>query len=128
MQIETLNGYYGDRRFKDQFNSSYKKRRKKKKLKSKDKIKATNISKQEKIIDRGIVIKRNIYIGEFIIQFNNEEPELYIIGENISADAPILTLIVNHKSGQFFKYKENNIKIISKNLKIEKTITKKVIH
>lgn len=101
---------YWELKSKDEFawETGEKKKRKRKKKKNK------NINKEVK---KSTPMKTRMCIGSFILKFENEEPEEYIIGKNISPDAKILKQIYNTREGSNIMINGEKATLIKKDLR-----------
>ena len=63
--------------------------------------------------------KEKVITGSFIIKFNNEIPEKYIIGENINHNAEIIDFVLNNDIGTSCERNEEIVSIIDKKLDVK---------
>ncbi len=66
-------------------------------------------------------IKKYIMTGAFTIQYNDEEPISKEIGVNIDPKAEIIQFVAENEAGKSYKYGDDVVTIISKNIKLKET-------
>ena len=88
------------------------KKRKKKQKKKKKYISNNNNRTKEKIIQS---VKKD-YKGKFVLKFDGEEPEEFIIGKNISKDAKIVEIVFSSSVGKKININGEEFIIIKKNI------------
>lgn len=54
--------------------------------------------------------------GSFKVQYEGDEPEDYIIGENINSEAELVKKVENGNVGEIIKFNDFNVTIIEKNI------------
>ncbi len=78
---------------------------------------------KEEIKEKKIVKKKNnkktIYKGSFIIQFQGEEEQEYIIGENISNDAEMVRIVSLSEEGEEIIINDEKAILVKKNVFIK---------
>lgn len=98
---------------KDEFawnTNEKKKRKKKKKNKQKNNKQATQVKRYTPVSTRKI-------LGSFILKFEGEEEQEFIIGENINSEAEIVKLVIKGYAGKIITINNEKVLIVSKNLK-----------
>lgn len=69
-------------------------------------------------VKTNFIIKEKLN-GKFTIQYNDEEPLLFVIGENINPEAEIIKFVLKNNVG-IYNYGDDIVKIINKELEINK--------
>ncbi len=57
------------------------------------------------------------YSGSFVVKFDGEDEEEFVIGKNISNDAELVKLVYNSEVGKIIKINAEQALLISKNIK-----------
>ena len=74
---------------------------------------------KEKKVKKKTNNKKTIYKGFFIIQFQGEEEQEYIIGENISNDAEMVKIVSSSEEGEEIIINDEKALLVKKNVFIK---------